>query len=75
MEKKCGCCLADPFGAPRENCSRCGGTGFIENGKAIKPKSETPEEFEKRLQWVKAGGKKRADIFKAWDDLARRNKS
>jgi hypothetical protein len=30
MFKKCGCCLTDPFGAPRENCSFCSGSGLLE---------------------------------------------
>ena len=30
MHKKCGCCLSDPFGAPRENCSFCDGSGIRE---------------------------------------------
>jgi hypothetical protein len=30
MYKKCGCCLSDPFGAPRENCSFCDGSGLRE---------------------------------------------
>jgi hypothetical protein len=30
MKKKCGCCISDPFGAPRENCAFCSGSGFRE---------------------------------------------
>jgi len=30
MFKKCGCCLTDPFGSPRENCSFCSGSGLLE---------------------------------------------
>lgn len=30
MQKKCGCCLRDPFGAPRENCNFCYGAGYID---------------------------------------------
>ena len=30
MNKKCGCYMSDPFGAPRENCSFCSGSGFRE---------------------------------------------
>ncbi len=30
MLKKCGCCLIDPFGAPRENCAMCSGSGLFD---------------------------------------------
>ena len=30
MLKKCGCCLIDPFGAPRENCTFCSGSGLLD---------------------------------------------
>jgi hypothetical protein len=40
MNKKCGCYMSDPFGAPRENCSFCSGSGFREVVEA-----ETNREF------------------------------
>ena len=60
MYKKCGCCLSDPFGAPRENCSFCDGSGLRE---VIEADSEAElvvnqawgqklktEEYERKLQ-------------------------
>lgn len=45
MQRTCGCCMADPFGAPRENCFRCNGTGVIQAQELTDPPAIlSPEE-------------------------------
>jgi len=79
MHKKCGCCLSDPFGAPRENCTFCDGSGIRE---VIEAESEVElrislawgqksktEEYEKQIQIASAAqaSKKAAEYQKKKD--------
>jgi hypothetical protein len=64
---RCGCCLGNLSGIPRENCSRCDGTGWYEVIKAKQQEPESPEEWANKVKLQK----QRQELQKkeqAWKD-------